>query len=332
MWMRIAIACLALLAATVLAGEQRFADLGSFETVSGGVIADCRVGYRTSGELNADQSNVLVFPTWFGGTAEELERYGKIGPGKLADTDRYYVIAIDALANGVSCSPSNTEGEFPPVAIADMVRSQYELLTKHLGIDHVHAVMGISMGGMQTFRWIGQYPGFMEKAVPIDGSPKMTSYDLIQWQTHRDVIAALQRDGYEDRDIGALVTQMQLLTLFSPDYFVENVAPEDLPAYLEQNAAGSEGFRAADYVAQLDAMIGQDVFADGGMEAYADRVQADVLIVGVIQDHMVNPHPGRVLAPEIGAEYLEVDSNCGHIGSSCEEETVNARVAAFLAE
>jgi len=57
---------------------------------------------------------------------------------------------------------------------------QHILLTRHLGIEHARVVMGISMGGMQTFQWMGQYPEFMDKAIPIDGSPRMTSYDLLQ--------------------------------------------------------------------------------------------------------------------------------------------------------
>ena len=52
-----------------------------------------------------------------------------------------------------------------------MVRSQHRLLTEVLGITHLHAVLGISMGGMQTYEWVTTYPDFMQRAVPIVGSP-----------------------------------------------------------------------------------------------------------------------------------------------------------------
>ncbi|MDX1518217.1 MAG: hypothetical protein R3288_15330, partial [Woeseiaceae bacterium] len=96
-----------LVAADVVHGaEQQFHRLADFELDSGERL-DCRVGYRTYGVLQADGSNVILFPTWFGGTTNDLETFGKVGPGALADSDRYFVITVDALGNGVSCSPSN---------------------------------------------------------------------------------------------------------------------------------------------------------------------------------------------------------------------------------
>jgi homoserine O-acetyltransferase len=47
------------------------------------VLRDCRIGYRTFGQLNADKSNVILFPGWAGGTTEQLA--GSVGAGKLAD-------------------------------------------------------------------------------------------------------------------------------------------------------------------------------------------------------------------------------------------------------
>ena len=69
---------------------------------------------------------MIVFPIWFTLTAEELFGSNLIRPGYLADSDRHFVIAIDAIGNGVSCSPSNAPRvglQFPTLAIADMVNS-----------------------------------------------------------------------------------------------------------------------------------------------------------------------------------------------------------------
>ena len=108
---------------------QQFAAIGDLPLVSGEILYDVRLGYRTAGTLNADKSNVIVFPTWFTGSSEDLLRFDKIGPGKLADTDRFYVIAIDALGNGISTSPSNSErqpgADFPAIQIDDMVNAAH---------------------------------------------------------------------------------------------------------------------------------------------------------------------------------------------------------------
>ena len=322
--------------ATDACAEQHFADLGDLELSSGEVLHDVRIGYSTFGTLNAVKSNVLVIPTWFTGTSEQLHAFGVIGPGRIADTDRYYVIAIDALGNGVSTSPSNSrrqaDAAFPAVSIRDMVRSQHLLLTRHLGLDRVQIVMGISMGGMQTFQWMGSYPEFMDYAIPIDGSPRMTSYDLLQWQTHKDVITVMQKDGHSHADILNLVSKISLLTLWTPDYFVENVGLDDLATFVAESGADSENSNSFNYVAQLQAMIGQNVFGESGQSRkdYVESIGARVLVVGSTDDHMVNPVPGRELAAEIGAAYFANDSNCGHIGTSCEAQTVAERIRLFL--
>lgn len=326
--MRTLILLLLVVGSYTLAAEQQFAEIRNLDTSSGATIDNCRVGYRVSGTLNDDKSNVIVFPSWFTGSAGSLEQYGLIGPGKLADTDRYYVVAFDALGNGVSCSPSDT-ADFPRISTADMVNSQYRLLTENLGIEHVHAVVGISMGGMQTFRWLAMYPDFMDKAVPIDGSPRMTTFDLVQWQTHKDIIRAMQSRGHSNGNIMDLVARVNLLTLYTPDYFVANVDADELYRMIEEAEQGYASLAADDYVAQLEAMIDHDVLdGDGDLTANSS---AEVLIVGVPSDHMVNPVPGKRLAKRMGADYYEVDSNCGHIGTTCEAETVARRVNEFLA-
>jgi homoserine O-acetyltransferase len=315
---------------------QQMAAIGDLQLVSGETLRDCRVGYRTAGTLNADRSNAIVFPTWFTGTTADLFKYEKIGPGRIADTDRYFVIAIDALGNGVSSSPSNSSGQpgaaFPAIAIDDMVHAEHLLLTKRLGIGHARAVMGISMGGMQTFQWLGQYPGFMDKAVPIDGSPRMTSYDLAQWHTHEAAIELLQEAGVDNAKIMKFLASLNLLTLWTPDYFVENVPAEAFPRFLAESEQSYARMDAHDYLAQLRAMLAQDVYADfaGAEPPYPARIKAAVLVVGAANDHMVNPAPGKALAEATGGRYAAIDSNCGHIGSSCEGWTVAAVVNAFL--
>src|SRR5689334_5094385 len=85
-----------LTAVAAVAQEQKFADLGDFKLKSGEVLRDCRIGYRTLGTMNDPKSNVIVIPTWAGGTTEQLA--DSVGPGKLADPMKYYVVLVDALA------------------------------------------------------------------------------------------------------------------------------------------------------------------------------------------------------------------------------------------
>ncbi|MFB6098533.1 MAG: alpha/beta fold hydrolase, partial [Salinibacter sp.] len=180
--------CLALLLLSVpaLAGAQpalQTADLRRCRLENGAVIRDCQIGYRTAGTLNASRSNALLFPTWFSGTSEAL--VGQLGAKGLIDTTRYFVVLVDALGNGVSSSPSTSaqpDSTFPVFTVQDMVRTQHRLLTEHLEIDSLHAVVGASMGGMQAFAWMTRYPDFMDKVVSITGTPRLTPQDRLLWR------------------------------------------------------------------------------------------------------------------------------------------------------
>jgi homoserine O-acetyltransferase len=134
-------------------GVLNIYSLGTCPLVSDEVIQDCRVAYRTLGTLAKDKNNVMLIPTWLGGNSEDFIKSGYVGRGKMADTDKYYVIIVEAFGSGNSSSPSNIEtqhnGAFPELSITDMVDAQHQLLINHLGIDHVSAVVGICLGASQ---------------------------------------------------------------------------------------------------------------------------------------------------------------------------------------
>lgn len=317
-------------------GDLQIASIGDFQLESGELIRDCKIAYRTFGSLNSKKNNVIVMPTWFDGTSKGLLDYELIGPGKMADSNKYFVIAIDALSNGVSSSPSNSPSQtgknFPAITIADMVESQHRLLTEHLDIDHANAIIGISMGGMQTFQWLASYPNFMDVAIPIDGTPKMTSYDIIQWRVHDSLIGIMQVAGHSNASIADIISPLNLLTLWTPEYLVDTVAADDVDTFLHESRTSYSNFDADNYVSQLRAMLKHNVFGDseGGRQAYLDKALARVLVIGVEGDHMVNPTPAKVLAGNLDAKYFAVDSLCGHMGTTCEAADVQKAVHAFL--
>jgi homoserine acetyltransferase len=324
------------LAASSYAQEQKSADLGDFKLVSGEVLRNCRIGYRTFGKINGDRSNIVVFPTWAGGTTEELK--ANVGPGKLISDADYYVVLIDALANGVSSSPSNSTTQphmkFPKITVRDMVNTQHELLTRTLGIQHVKAVMGISMGGMQTFQWMVSYPDFMDKAIPIVGSPHVAPYDVVFWRLNIDSIegsAGWNHGDYTENPAKVIHFEIGELILQTPAEYNRTHTREQVLAALKK-AETDKAEDANDTIRQSEAMMALDVSDafGGSMEKAAAAVNAKIFVVVSKQDHTVTPQPARDFAHLLHAPLLELESDCGHLATGCEGPKLATAVAGFL--
>lgn len=325
-----------LLALPMAGQQQKFADLGDFKLASGEVVRGCRVGYRTYGHLNTEKSNVILFPTWAGGTTAQLE--STITAGRSFDLSRYYVVAVDALGNGVSSSPSNSSQQprmkFPKFTIRDMVETQYRLLTEVLGIRHLAAVMGISMGGMQTFEWMVAHPDFVDKAIPIEGSPRLAPYDLMHWQTQIDAIIndpAWNGGEYVKNPARVAEAEFGALLLMTPEYFNAHTTRDQVFEQLRAARNSTAGSDANNKIRQCQAMMAMDVSQgfSGSLDAAA-AVKAKALVIVAKTDHVVTPEPALDFARRMGAQILELQGNCGHRANSCEESTVARVVNAFL--
>jgi homoserine O-acetyltransferase/O-succinyltransferase len=160
----LAVAVLSTVSMRAQDNQQKIAELGKCKLENGQSIDDCRIGYRTFGQLNSSADNVVLMPTWVHGKSQDLIPYFGDGssPQHLVDTTRFFGIAIDALGNGVSSSPSNSVSQhataFPNFTLRDSVSAQYRVMTEVLHIKHLHAVLGLSMGGEQTFVWAVSSP------------------------------------------------------------------------------------------------------------------------------------------------------------------------------
>jgi homoserine O-acetyltransferase len=321
-------------------GVQRFATLGDLKLESGEVIHDCRIGYRTYGQLDASQSNAILFPTWFGGTTAQLA--GNFSGGGIVDTGRYFVVTVDAIGNGVSTSPSNSRTQprmkFPRFSIRDMVESEHRLTTEVLHLNHLRAVMGISMGGMQTFEWMVAYPDFMDRAIPIVGSPRLMPFDVLLWQAEIHAIEAdanWKNGDYTERPAAAMrtVSDISNLALATPAYYGRRNAGKDMSAVLAADEKTQlDQVDTNDHYRQLQAMLGQNVFRrfEGDPKRAAAAVRAGVTVIVATQDHMVNPGPAREFAGLLKAPIVELNGDCGHLATGCEASKVAAAVATAL--
>jgi len=317
-------------------GQQQFADLGICKLTSGRQIQNCRIGYRVWGKLNADRSNAVLFPSWLAGTTAQLPY--AVGAEGLIDPARFYVIAVDALGDGVSSSPSNSATQhgpdFPAITIQDMVNAEHRMVTEKLDLRHLHAVVGISMGAHQVFEWMVDYPSFMDVAIPILGSPRPNSRDLVLHFAYEDAIRsdpAWQHGRYTKPPPAGAAEVLIQMNLTTPANYARTHPLDQFGAvYNGYMTRGILPFDANDLLAQVDAIIHLDVAHGGSLADAAKRVKAKVLVVSSAQDHIVNPQPALDFAALIGARTLVLEGDCGHNANNCEAGTLNPAVRAFL--
>ncbi|QKW32942.1 alpha/beta fold hydrolase [Actinomadura sp. NAK00032] len=170
-------------------------DLGDFTLQGGATLRGAQLTYETYGDLAADKSNAIVYPTWYSGRHQDNEWL--IGEGMALDPARYFIIVPNMLGNGLSSSPSNTpppydRARFPHVTMYDNVEAQHRLVTEHFGIERLPLVTGWSMGAGQTYQWGVSHPEMVERIAPFCGSSRTSYHNQVFLE---GVKAALTADG-----------------------------------------------------------------------------------------------------------------------------------------
>lgn len=333
--MRIPPVILAALVSAVpaIAQEQEFADLGTCALESGEELLDCRVGYRTFGELSQAEDNVILVPTWYGGTSAN---WVELQSALLGDDHDFFVIVVDALANGVSVSPSNSEAQpgdsFPEITTRDMVRSQHRLATEVFELDGLHAVMGISMGGMQSFEWSVLYPDFMSRVVPIAGSPRLGGHDVALWEALKRLFAWSAE--CQCKEAAEAMAALGLVNGSTTDQAGAAIPGDSVQTLIAGATPGMDSGIALNLIRQADAMNATDVTRafEGDWAEAAGAVQAEVLIIVGSSDHVVTPAPAIDFAGHLGerATLVVFENDCGHDIPGCEMFRSRAVIREFL--
>jgi homoserine O-acetyltransferase len=151
-----------------------------FHFKSGEVLPELRLHYATLGTAKRDKSGrvrnaILVLHGTGGSSAQFLtDNFAGVlfGPGQLLDASRYFIVLPDGIGHGKSSKPSDgLRARFPHYEYEDMIVAAHQLLTDHLGVNHLRLVMGTSMGGMHCWQWGEIFPDFMDALLPLASLP-----------------------------------------------------------------------------------------------------------------------------------------------------------------
>ncbi len=360
-------------------GQRQFASIGPMTLERGGELPSVRVAYETYGTLNADKSNAVLIvhaltgdshvvgdpgpghPTggWWGGI---------VGPGLAVDTDRWFVVAPNMLGGcqgttgPASHAPDGREwgARFPFVTIRDQVDAQVAL-TDALGISRWAAVIGGSMGGMQSLEWAVGYPDRLERvavlAAPAQSNADQIALNSVQLQAIRMDSAFVDGDYYDAADGDgphqglALARRMALLNYRSPTELNDRFARSwqsglsplggggryAVESYLDYHGNKfTRRFDANSYLTLVEAMSSHDIGRGRGGTAQAlARVTARALVLGIDSDRLF-PVPDQVqIAAHLGTAIdgttpHVISSPFGHDGFLIEDAIVGAQLRRLL--
>jgi homoserine O-acetyltransferase/O-succinyltransferase len=331
-------------------------NLGSLTLERGQLLSDVTIAYETYGRLAPDGRNAILITHGYTSNHHAAGRYGLaeskvgwwdrlIGSGKAIDTERFFVISSNVLG---SCYGTTGPGslnpetgkpygpEFPDITMRDIVMAQRELLVR-LGVTHLVAVAGPSLGGRQAFQWAVTYPDFMDGIVAVASSPKgLGKDDAVLHLIQRLSTDPNWNDGwyYERGGITPTLTaiRMETLTRYGIDAVIgaDLLTPEQREARIRRQAeAWACEFDAHSLVVLRKASVRFDA------QSYFNAIRAKVLYVISRSDQLFPPSMGarvmgRLQAAGVEATYVELDSNFGHLASGREANQWAPALHAFL--
>lgn len=158
---------------------------------NGATLPRLRIHYATLGQPHrnerGDIDNAILLLHWTvsGGEALLTPNYIRslFAPGRPLDARRYYLIFPDNIGHGKSSKPSDgLKASFPNYGYGDLVDLQHKLVTETLGIKHLHAILGMSMGGMNAWQWAETYPDAMDGVMPVVSLPIKVSGRNLLWR------------------------------------------------------------------------------------------------------------------------------------------------------
>jgi homoserine O-acetyltransferase/O-succinyltransferase len=210
---------------TFLAEAPKLLELaGGFRFAHGQTLAPFTIAYETFGTLNADHSNAILVCHALSASAHAAGKYtddpkekpgwwdGLIGYGKPIDLERHFVVCVNFPGSPFgTTAPSSIDApsgkpygsRYPWPTIADMVASQ-KLVLEHLGITHLRAIAGGSLGGMQVLMWAAMHPEMADAMVAMATGPAVPVTGISWHILGRKIVEADQRfnggDYYDDTE------------------------------------------------------------------------------------------------------------------------------------
>jgi homoserine O-acetyltransferase len=181
--------------------EQHDTVFDHYKFRSGESLDSLKFHYATLGQPHRNGAgeidNAVLVMHWTGADSRAvltpLYMKALYEPGRPLDARKYFLVFPDSIGLGKSSKPSDgLRMKFPHYGYQDMVDLQHRLVTEVLGIKRLHAILGMSMGGMNAWQWAESYPDAVEGVMPVVSFPVRVSGRNLIWR--RMAIDDIQND------------------------------------------------------------------------------------------------------------------------------------------
>lgn len=336
---------------------QTYSHDRSFRLESGVELSRLEIAYNTYGTMNSDRSNVVWVCHALTANSDVADWWPHtVETGCFLDPAKWFVVCANILGSHygttgpLSVNPATGApyyGDFPDFTIRDMV-AVHRVLADALGIGHIHALVGSSVGGFQAVEWAVDEPERFDKLVLIATAPVATPWAIAIDETQRMAIEADPTYGERRPDAAmaglAAARAIGLLTYrggegynltqreSEPGKLLPRAAHRPCSYQQYQGLKLCRRYNAYSYVKILDAFDTHDVGRSrGGLEKALSRISAQTMTVGITTDMIFPPAEMRRLAAAIpGAAYEELASDFGHDGFLVEHQRLNDILTKFL--
>lgn len=323
--------------------EPEIFNAYDFEFEDGSVLPELRVAYETQGKLNAGRDNAILLLHGTSGNRHSFD--ATIGPGKTFDTDKNFVITVDAIGGGDSSSPKDGLGQdFPRYTIRDMMAAQHALVTRGLELTTLRAVGGSSMGSFVALEWGIHHPEMVRSLILLVPSPKSEANFQLTVDLMTSVIA-LDPEWQGGRYTRNPVEGLRLAGMVYYPWSVSAAYLEGLPANqlareIEDAARAFANWDANSLVLRYAASRAHDVSAPfgGDMAAALAQITAPTLILPSLSDRLLGLAGARRIRDGVKqAIYAEIPSILGHRAArrtpgTPEGDLVDHQIRALLAK
>jgi homoserine O-acetyltransferase len=290
-----------------------------------------------------------------------------VGPGKVFDTGRYRILAMNALgSNHGSTGPGSIDPatgrrygpSFPQLTTRDQVRFIKAFLD-HIGVYRLHVMAGPSMGSLHTLQMAAMYPELVNAAIAVATAGRMTASGMAM---HHFMANALKADpGFADgwydpaQPLAAMKLVWQVVRIYYTSeklyqQFCFDAIPDGPGAQAKRAQATDQFLRAGTEVAVtafdpnalitvVNAVNTHDL--GDGAASYAEgvrKIDCPLLLLNVDTDQEFPPRCADELAQILNAKrpgqasVRLIESAWGHLGCVRESAQLDRHIRAWMAE